>query len=311
MDSLVNELQREALDSNSSIPDLLRKALFVARKLRVKEFEQWINQELNGYNCPHKDIPEYRQIVGNLVWYNPVHGWVPAVIDDTETAELVKRTKVAESITELLNLVNDEKGHGLAVQLNQHQQNLLSGLFEEQLTEMGLYGAAQFRLNFGKSQAQGIIDKVRNIVLDWTLRLEEDVIMGEASSLTGMEKQKTSVQEPIKQEYTFHFHGNASGIQFQQNSPNSTQTMNNGVDVGQIADLIAKIKENLDQTGLSEEQQSVVESEVETVTAELVSAQPQPTVIQKSLQSIKATLEGAGGNLVASGLMFMIDKLPF
>ncbi|MEH7440647.1 hypothetical protein V7182_24660, partial [Neobacillus drentensis] len=110
-----------------------------------------------------------------------------------------------------------------------------------------------------------------------------------------------------------HFNVNApiSSLQLQQNTVNSTQTMTNGLDVRQITELITKLTGNLNQVGLPAEQQAVVQYEVETISAELVSPQPQPTVIQKSLQSIRTTLEGAAGNLVASGLMFLIDKIQF
>jgi hypothetical protein len=277
----------------------------VAIKLKVKEFEQWILQELNGYNCPAKDIPEYRKIVGNLVWYNPVHGWVPAVIQDDEASELIKRTKLAESAPQLLDLIKSEKGHGLAVQLNQNQQNLLSGLFKEQLIEMGLYGAAQFRLNLGKSQVQGILDTVRNIVLDWSLKLEEDGIMGEGLSFSEKEKQQAS-----EKNYNItNFYASASGVQFQQNTVNSTQTMNNGVDIGQISDFISKLKENIN--GLPEQQQGAVESEIETISAELVLPQPQPSMLKQSLLSIKTMLEGAAGNIIASGLLYELAKIHF
>lgn len=285
------------MSSTSNISTILRKSLVVARKLKIIEFEQWVNQELNGFKVPNEEVPEYREFVGKVQYFNLYHGWSPVVIQDEEILDIVSRAKLKQPITEIEDLVKSDSDY-LLYQIPQGQQNLLSEFFNETL---------QFRLTFGKSQAQRMIDTVRNIILDWALKLEEDGIMGEGLSFSDKEKQEAS-----KQNYNINnFYGNASGIQFQQNSPNSTQTMNNGVDVGQIADLIAKIKENLNQTGLSKEQQSIVDSEVETVTAELVSVQPQPTVIQKSLQSIKATLEGAGGNLVASGLMFMIDKLPF
>lgn len=74
---------------------------------------------------------------------------------------------------------------------------------------------------------------------------------------------------------------------------------------------LPKLKENLNQIGLPAEQQAVVQSEVETISAELVSPQPQPSVMKQSLQSIRTMLEGAGGNLAASGLMFLIDKIHF
>jgi hypothetical protein len=301
------ELQREAINSSSNISDLLRKALFVARKLKVKEFEQWITQELNGYVCPPKDIPDYRQIVGSIEWFNPVHGWLPAVIQEAELSELFKRTKLAEPITALLDLVEGDKGFGLAVQLNQNQQNLLSDLFKEPLAEMGLYGGAQFKLKFGKSQAQGIIDTVRNIVLDWALKLEEDGIMGEGLSFSDKEKQEAS-----KQNYTVNnFYGNANGVQIQQNSPNSTQTMTNQMDLGQVSDFITKLKENLNQVGLPAEQQNAVESEVETIQAELVSAQPKPSVIKKSLNIVGSILEKATASLIASGLLHELGKIHF
>ena len=50
MAKIVIELQHEALKSNFDIMNLLRKAYLVARKLKLQEFEDWINNELNGYN---------------------------------------------------------------------------------------------------------------------------------------------------------------------------------------------------------------------------------------------------------------------
>ncbi|HBP87483.1 MAG TPA: hypothetical protein DD706_07295 [Nitrospiraceae bacterium] len=41
------------------IADLLRKALVVARKLGLKEFEWWVAKELSGYE-ETKDVPQYR-----------------------------------------------------------------------------------------------------------------------------------------------------------------------------------------------------------------------------------------------------------
>ncbi|MEH7116880.1 hypothetical protein V7128_05560 [Neobacillus vireti] len=298
MESIVSELQREAMSSSSNISDLLRKSLVVARKLKIKEFEQWITQEMNGYKVSSRDeIPDYREIVGHIQYFNPYHGWSPVIIQDERVVDLFERNKVFQPVTEIENLANSDSEF-LFMQLPQGIQNILSDYFNE---------TAQFQLMFGKSQAKQIIDTVRNIILEWSLKLEEDGIMGEGLSFSDKEKQEAS-----KQNYNINnFYGNASGIQFLQNSPNSTQTMTNGVDVGQIADIIAKVKENINQIGLPEEQQRVVQSEVETISAELVSSQPQPSVMKQSLQSIRTMLEGAGGNLAASGLMFLIDKIQF
>jgi hypothetical protein len=42
MTGIILELQKEALDKRTQISDLLRKALLVARKLKVQEIESWI-----------------------------------------------------------------------------------------------------------------------------------------------------------------------------------------------------------------------------------------------------------------------------
>lgn len=61
MSSLVIELQVEATNSSVSILELLRKALVVAKKLEVKDFEDWIELERNGYT-DNQSIPQYRYI---------------------------------------------------------------------------------------------------------------------------------------------------------------------------------------------------------------------------------------------------------
>lgn len=63
MGGIVIELQREAMDENISIESLLRKAYLVARKLKLKEFEEWINKEQNGYS---KEVPNYRNVAGEI-----------------------------------------------------------------------------------------------------------------------------------------------------------------------------------------------------------------------------------------------------
>jgi hypothetical protein len=305
LESIVGELQREAINSNSNISDLLRKAYFVARKLKVEDFQQWTTQELNGYDCPMSDIPEYREIVGSLMFYNPHRGWIPAVISDEETANLVSKYRLGQSVTQLLDLVIDEQGFGLRVPMNQGMSNSLANFFRQDLERVGLYGGAQFSLKFGKSQVQGIIDTIRNIVLEWSMKLEEDGIMGEGLSFNQKEK-----EEANRQNYTVNnFYGNTNGVQIQQNSPNSTQTMNNGMDIGQVTDFITKLKENLKQVGLPEEQQTAVESEIEAISNELLSVQPKPSVIKKSLSIVGSILEKATASLIASGLLHELGKI--
>ncbi len=58
-DSLVLQLQRDAMEPNTRVSDLLRKSLVVASKLEIADFGRWAQQELNGY-IGQKEAPPYR-----------------------------------------------------------------------------------------------------------------------------------------------------------------------------------------------------------------------------------------------------------
>lgn len=70
MSKIVLELQQEAISKESDILNLLRKAYLVARKLKLNEFENWINNELNGYEAMDK-LPDYRKVRGEVKAWNP------------------------------------------------------------------------------------------------------------------------------------------------------------------------------------------------------------------------------------------------
>ena len=102
--SIVLELQQQAIDSNTDILSLLRKALLVARKLSLKDFEVWINNELNGYqNCEY--VPDYRKVSCELKGFNPMRGWIPTNIPLVEIENLLHTTPLTDSIPSLLALI--------------------------------------------------------------------------------------------------------------------------------------------------------------------------------------------------------------
>lgn len=48
--SLITEIQSLATSESSNVTDLLRKCLVVSKKLKLPDFEKWVNSELNGYD---------------------------------------------------------------------------------------------------------------------------------------------------------------------------------------------------------------------------------------------------------------------
>ncbi len=62
--SLVLEMQRLAMDSKAGVADIVRAALVVGTKLDIREFRDWCEAELRGYNTG--DVPAYRKVQGEL-----------------------------------------------------------------------------------------------------------------------------------------------------------------------------------------------------------------------------------------------------
>lgn len=183
MASIVLELQQEAMDSKIKVSDILRKALVVATKLEITEFKEWIEKELRGYSG--ESIPEYRKLRGEIKAFNPYQGWIPVILKDGKLSEDLSSRYLGQSITELEDLItgaNEEKGLMIPF-----PQEFLIKAFPDAMS-MGLIP----RLIISKTQIVGIIDAARNIILEWSLRLEKDGILGEALTFTKDEKQIAS-----------------------------------------------------------------------------------------------------------------------
>ena len=121
MGGIVIELQREALDEKISIESLIRKAYLVAKKLKLKEFEEWLNQEQNGYK---KEIPEYRNITGEIKAWNPYRGWIPVILQNDN--EKITTHLASDSLANLLNVYENSENKSAVLRFNPTMNNLLS-----------------------------------------------------------------------------------------------------------------------------------------------------------------------------------------
>ena len=106
MNGIVLELQKEAMDKKADIESLLRKSYVIARKLKLPEFQEWIQCEQEGYG--KKEVPEYRMIQGQLKALNPVRGWIPVVMDSAVAERAFTKTKLPNSVSELYDLYQND-----------------------------------------------------------------------------------------------------------------------------------------------------------------------------------------------------------
>ena len=185
--SIVLQLQSECLDKDKDLQSLLRKALVISTKLKLLDFKEWINNELKGFK-ENTSIPEYRIVPQKLKFFNPYHSWISAQLSP-EIEEEIGKVSLPQSITELeyLLLTADET---LSISPSASQARILRKTF-----------ATDFEAAFflSKTSVHGIVETVRSLLLEWTLKLEEDGIIGDENMIFTTEEKQSAQNINIHQ----------------------------------------------------------------------------------------------------------------
>ena len=291
---LVAELQRDALDPSVNVADLLRKALVITTKLKLEESKSWINSELRGYTGNDlENVPAYRKMPGQVKSCNPFHGWLPVIFQESnDLAESISQCVSNQSVGEIESLLSDHglKDGTLQMPFSASQQASILRLFDQTVPITRFVSAAQ---------VFGILEAVRNTILTWSLKLEDDGITGDGFSFSEDEQViATSGQYNIQ-----HFHGDVSNSQVQQAAVASPQTQI--VQPDEKTELVAWLNElntKLDDLGLHDDDKKEASSEITTVEAQLESPRPKRKIVKASIATLKRILE----NAAASGLAQVI-----
>jgi len=299
--SLVFELQRKVLDSTSTVSDLLRTALIVARKLDVNEFEQWVNLELNGYANRDDDVPEYRRLQAALKVWNPYNGWQPLYTADAKLHEQLAQSHMGQSIAELESLLSG-KSHSFYSNFNPELERRLMDSMEVTMRPAR---------EVSRVQIAGIVERVRNLVLDWALRLEKAGVLGEDMTFSSEEKAKASeVTVTYNVENQTVIHG-MSNSQVQQGTSHSNQAVVQapGVDGAAIANFVAELRKQVDTLGLSEGARQEIEADIATVEVQGRSPKPRAVIIKEALKSIRSILENAAGGTLTGAMPWLLGEI--
>jgi hypothetical protein len=248
MTSLVEELQRDALDSSVSVLDLLRKALVVATKLNIDEFKEWIELELKGYS-DEKTIPDYRNVIGSLKWKNysfvyPNVDWVDVVTNDTDFLSIVSRRRIEKPISEIHDLILDKSTEDY---VNFGFDNKV----QDMLNQILKLDTKEYVLRITVLKIKQILHSVRTIILRWSLKLGEDGILGDGMTFNNEEKSIASHKN-----YTYIIYTNGD-IKMNENRSINLQSKGNVQFNGVLAsgDITGDIHQNIQdlQTSQSEE----------------------------------------------------------
>ena len=278
--TLVHDLQKKALDQNISIGSLLRNAYAVAVKLHLPDFEQWLDNELNGYKDAN-DLPDYRFMKGIMRSYNPVHGWLDVIVDDKRLTRALEHLPIVDKISEV-------------EQLAQSEEDIYRQLPPEITRSFAQKNFGMKAVIFlGKQQLHGIVDSVRTKILDWSLILEKKGILGE--EMTFSETERATAQNITIN----NFVGSIANAPIQQGNGNTmnVEQYKNELDTAKF--LVKEIKKLMDNMP-QDENKETLQADIASVECQLKSPKPKMGTIKELLNSARNILEGAFGSLIAS-----------
>lgn len=173
--SLLREIQDAAVSSDTKATDLLRKCKILAVRLSSRDFEQWINSELSGYESKEQ-TPDYRilkhvEIKGHF--YGPFgsglrNAIIPPSCLDKDIAKMMTTEYLMSGIgvyEALLTNGTDGVFHGII------PTDIIVHYFGENIYEdMNCMEAWK---DIPRGAIVGLIDEVRNRILSFSLEIEK------------------------------------------------------------------------------------------------------------------------------------------
>lgn len=299
MDSLVHQLQHHAVGSSVPVTQLLRECLLLASKLDVTELATWASRELDGYGSA--PLPDYRIVEGDLQVFNPYRGFQPLFFHDPQDTQRLSRMHFNQSISEIERHIKDAeraKSEALHVSFTRDvESNLMKGI------QFGLRPS----LSICITELVRIVEAVRKIVLDWSLRLEREGILGTGMLFTAEEKTRAST---VTYNIGTLVTGNVQNSQIQKDSPGAVQILEEpGIEIESLRKIISEIRASLADLGVPSNLNDELMAEVLTVESQARSPRPKPTIIREALASVRRILESGAGGVVAAGIIKQIVSL--
>lgn len=292
MASIIEQIQRDALDESVSVSSLLRRVKFAAAKLNLDALEDWVERELSGYQSI-ESIPSYRIVHGRPMAQNPVRGWEPI----GGATEALSKRYISQSLASLEELIRGAEQPGATIHFPFSDE-----VAEKLNSSNGVHGWL-VTLEVDKSLLRAISDQVRTRVLDWSLKMEKAGVKGSEFDFDSSEKTKA-------QAATTSIHiGSIGAFTGNLGSGNLAGDISVGdIEVGRVGDLISAIESHVHKMGLSEADVLLLEAKLGEVKTAIAEAAP-GSVIRGLLADVKSILVRASGSLVATGALTVLHAM--
>ncbi|OGD24184.1 hypothetical protein A2Z10_00755 [Candidatus Azambacteria bacterium RBG_16_47_10] len=193
IEAFIKNIQNESV----SVSSLLREAKLIASGLGQSDFLKWLNLEIEGYKSDD-NYPKYRSLSGQMKGWNPYYGWVPVIHKTSEIEKRLCTRSASQSIREIEELLSNKAGSYEMPYPASVSDQILEGSFKTKLS-----------MFISRPALVGILDSVRNRLLDWAVELKRSGIHGDEVEFTSNEKKEV---QKIESKFNIgkieNFHGN-------------------------------------------------------------------------------------------------------
>ncbi len=289
MSSIVLDLQKEVLEPDCDILNALRKAHLIASKLKLKEFDAWLRAELDGYSYRDKEkIPSYRNVKGTLKAFNPYNGWIHAQCSNDELEKVICEQKLWQPISEIQELYKRSPGGSFMFQFPASQMETIASMFDTPIP-------MQFALHISTHLLKSIIEQVKNCILEWTIRLESEGILGEEMRFS---EEETVMAKRVPQQVNNYYGTVVNGSVNQSqvvSGGNNTVTYNTTA----VSDAVREIKESFEAEHIADEDKEGALEILEDISAKL-EQNKKTGIIKSALIGLKDFAVDVGANVTAA-----------
>jgi hypothetical protein len=294
MPSLIEEMQRDALDRSVSATDLLRKAKLAAAKLHVELAELWIDKELNGYDDV-LTLPDYRKVRGQPFVRGVYSGWMPFHLKvNAEFQEKISTAYISQSIGSI-QITAQSDGEFFWRYSPGHAEIIRSALQSKDTL-------VEICLQINKTDLLAIVEHVRTLVLNWSIELERIGIKGDGISFAPSET-------AIAATHTINI-GTISGFTGVIGLGNTAGDISSStIDVNALHELSSQLESYFALLVAEGADGRTLRGRLDELEEELRKPAPQQGRLRSLLQDIRAVAINAGGGVIATGVVSLIAKI--
>ena len=238
--SLLLDIQNDVIDSNVDISVILRKCKVLAVRLGNEPFENWVDQELNGYKNK-KLLPDYRivQVYSKGNFSGPFgsglnNADIPFLSIPEKYRENLRKCYFVEPIGYYINSLKNSKGDNF---MEQWPPDLVAYTGRDIYKNMNCMSAWKLIPN---ASMFSLVEAVRNRILNFVLEIgKEAPDAGEDSPRT----QKIS-PERVSQVFNTTIYGNVGNIS------EASQNVNQKVTINVLKNDLNSLKTYLSSVGI-------------------------------------------------------------